>query len=242
MITKEEKIPVGVFGAGGRMGRALQAQLSVHPRLTLAAAVGRDEVADLSGCAVVIDFSLPEALGALLDQIPPGCPLVSGVTGYSKVERARLETHSLSAPLLWAENFSLGIAALRYLAREAAQRLPNFEVELFELHHKQKKDAPSGTALRLIEEVERGRGRSLPQRAPLAPRTKGAEVGISVGRAGQVIGEHQLIFFGENERLELVHRAGDRRLFVDGAIEAAEQLIGAAPGLYTLEQLLWGDR
>ena len=237
----DDRLPIGIFGASGRMGRALQARLAEHPRLYCAAAAGRNERADFSSCVALIDFSLPSGLNALLEQLPEGCPLVSGVTGYTPEQWALLEEHGSRAPLLWAANFSLGIAALRFLAREAARRLPDFEVELFDFHHRQKRDAPSGTALTLAEEVAKGRGEPLTQRGPLAPRTTPRELGVSVGRAGQVIGEHTLFFCGPGERLELTHRAQERGLFADGALRATEALLGRPAGRYELEQLVWEE-
>ena len=236
-----DRLPVGLFGASGRMGRALQTRLADHPRLYCAAVAGRNERADFSGCVALIDFSLPGAIDALLEQLPERCPLVSGVTGYTPTQWARLEEHGSRAPLLWAANFSLGIAALRFLAREAARRLPDFEVELFEFHHRQKQDAPSGTALALAEEVAKGRGEALTLRDPFAPRATPGELGVSVSRAGQVIGEHTLFFCGFGERIELTHRAQERGLFADGALRATEALIGRPAGRYELEQLLWEE-
>ena len=234
---------VGLFGAGGRMGERLRAALPAHPHLALGVCIDRDTPADVdfSGVDVVVDFSLPEATDALLRRLGGrATPLVSGVTGRSAVQRALLDAYAGRAPVLVASNFSLGVALLRRLVAQAAGAV-DWDVEVLELHHRRKVDAPSGTALTLAEAAALGRGLHWPD-AARSPRTAGArvveEIGVSALRGGDVVGEHTVFLLGEGERLELTHRATDRTVFAHGALKAAGWLVGRSPGHHTLDDVL----
>jgi 4-hydroxy-tetrahydrodipicolinate reductase len=245
------------------MGEAVRAALAAEPRLRLAAAlegpghprlgselapglrVGDDPKAALAGCAVAIDFSVPRAaLAAARAAAEAGCAFVSGTTGFAADERAELEELAARIPLLHAPNFSLSVNLLAWLAREAAARLgAGWDAEIAELHHAAKRDAPSGTALRLAEAVAEGRGVALRDHLVLeragdvGPRPTGA-IAIQALRGGDNPGEHVVHFVGRGERLELAHRSATRDHFARGAVAAAAWLVGRRPGLYRIEQVL----
>jgi len=204
------------------MGRLVRAQVEAAPDLQLAWAAGRELPVSLDA-DVIVDFSTPEGLRGLLARA--SCPVVSGTTGV-KVQAPGLA-------LLHAPNFSLGVAVLAGLVRRAHAALPDWEVEIVELHHAAKRDAPSGTALRLAE----GLGPVVDHHPGLrAPGT----VGVHAVRGGDVVGEHTVYLFGPGERLALGHVASDRALFATGALTAARWIVGKPPGRYRLEDVLGG--
>jgi 4-hydroxy-tetrahydrodipicolinate reductase len=227
-----------IHGAGGRMGTALRRLAAADPRFVLVAAVSRTEpagegawlaaerMAEAPAFDVAIDFSLPGAFDAVLALCRArGAALVSGTTGLSEAQRAALEVASADIPVVWASNYSLGVAVLAELVKRAALALPGWSADIVEAHHVHKKDAPSGTALTLGRAVAEGRG-SEPHYASL--------------RAGDIVGEHTVQFAGPGERLELIHRATDRDIFARGALEAAARVRGLPPGCRALSDLLFG--
>ena len=252
-----------VIGALGRMGVCVRAAVAEEPSLCLGAALeapghprlgetleegvvlGDDPKAALAACEVVIDFSLPPAtLATLRAAADAGVAYVTGTTGFSEDERGEIERLARRLPLIHAPNFSVAVNVLIWLAGAAARRLgPDYDAELIEIHHAAKRDAPSGTALRLAEAVAEARGQKLAERAVLTragetgARPEGA-IGIQALRAGDCAGEHTLLFAGRGERLELVHRASTRDHFARGAVRAAAWLAGRPPALYPLEQIL----
>lgn len=170
-----------------------------------------------------IDFSLPEGFDRLLELcVARGAALVSGTTGLDDAQRAALETAATKIPLAWASNFSLGVAVLAELVERAAAALPGWDCDIVEAHHTQKKDAPSGTALTLGE----------------AATASGAKVSYASLRAGDIVGEHMVQFTGLGERLELVHRAGNRDIFARGALHAARRIAGKPAAAYRVRDLL----
>lgn len=217
-------IRVGVHGASGKMGRLVLEQLGAAPDLTLAWACGRELPADLA-CDVVVDFSVPDGLRRLLAVTP--APVVTGTTGLTVEPGAHAVLH--------AANFSLGVAVLARLVREAHAALPGWDVEVVELHHNQKRDAPSGTALRLVD----GLGPRVDGRT--GPRHPG-EVGMHAVRGGDIVGEHQVYLCGPGERLMLTHVATHRGLFAAGALAAARWIVGKPAGLYRIEDVLTDRR
>ena len=248
----DQRGAVAVWGAGGRVGRELVSALERHPALRLGLAAGRAHDprdpalrAALSSCVGVVDFSLPEAQPALLDALDAldaagrPLPLVTGVTGLSAAGWGALEARARRAPTLHAANFSLGVALLARLTAQASRALgPSFDVEVFELHHRQKRDAPSGTALHLARAAAEARGGALSDAPTALPRDP-ALVHVSAGRGGQVVGEHTVFLLGEAERLELTHRAASRAVFAHGALRALEWLRARPAGaLHTLDDLL----
>ena len=227
-----------IHGANGRMGRALQRLCHDQAGSEVVAAVSRkvqarvvegipqfaaSELAGVPGFDVAIDFSLPEGFDAILGLcLQRGAPLVSGTTGLSQAQQESLDAASTRIPLAWASNFSLGVAVLHDLVARAARALPGWECDIIETHHARKLDAPSGTALTLGAVA--GECGAMPRYASI--------------RAGDIVGEHLVQFTGIGERIELVHRAGDRDIFARGALHAARALVGRAPGRYRVHDLL----
>ncbi len=234
-----------VIGAGGRMGRSLLNLLPEFPALVLGAAVvapgskdlgqpghgavpmTADLPAALSTAGLAIDFSsAPAAAGNLQACVAAGVPLLLGTTGLAEDLQPRFELAAARIPLLVAANTSLAVNLLLELARRTAQVLPeSFLIDIFEAHHKDKLDAPSGTALALGAAVEAGRGRA-------------CHVGYTVARGGDQVGEHRVHFNGAGERLTLSHVAADRAVFARGALAAGAWLAGQPPGRYRMQDLL----
>jgi len=254
---------VCVVGALGRMGECVRAALAGEPALRLAAAleapdhpgqdrelapgvrVGADPKAALARCEIAIDFAIPAAtLANLRVAADVGCAYVTGTTGFSESQRAEIAALARLVPVIHAPNFSIAVNVLAWLAERAAALLgPGYDAELVELHHAAKRDAPSGTALRLAEAVAAGRGQSLSEhlvleRAGERGARPAAAIALQSLRGGDVAGEHTLLFLGQGERLELVHRASTRDHFARGAVRAAAWLAGRAPGLYPIERAL----
>lgn len=230
-----------IHGAQGRMGQALLRLCGEQHGCQVVAAVSRrnpsqrvvDGVPQLSASEmtgatafdVAVDFSLPEAFDAVLSLcVERNAALVSGTTGLSASQREALDVASRKIPILWASNFSIGVAVLHDLMRRAAAALPGWDCDIIEMHHTRKLDAPSGTALTLGAAAEQG----------------GATPRYAAIRAGDIVGEHLIQFAGQGERIELVHRATHRDIFARGALQAAAWLAGKPPGLYAIADLL-GD-
>lgn len=215
------RLAVGVHGASGRMGRMVLEAIAASPDLSLAWACGAAPPPSWA-CDVVVDFSTPEGLHRVLAHARS--PVVSGTTGL---------TPPASPPvaLLYAANFSLGVAVLARLVREARATLPDWDLEVVELHHNAKRDAPSGTALRLVE------GLGPQQNGRSGPREPG-EVGMHALRGGDIVGEHHVYLCGPGERIQLAHVAHNRGLFAAGALRAARWLVGRPAGRYTLDDVM----
>lgn len=212
---------IGVHGATGRMGRLVLAEIATQADLCVAWAAGRDLPDDLAA-DVIVDFSTPDAFHRLLSRAP--CPIVSGTTG-TPVPR------SPPVPLLHAPNFSLGVAVLRRLVVAARHSLPEYDVELVELHHRHKRDAPSGTALHLLAGLGPVRNGHDSLRAE-------GEIGVHAVRGGDIVGEHTVYLCGPGERLQLAHVATHRGVFAAGAVRGARWIVGKAPGLYSIEHVI----
>jgi 4-hydroxy-tetrahydrodipicolinate reductase len=196
--------------------------------------------------SVVVDFSLPHATDANIRRcVEAGVPLVLGTTGLQKATRDLLREAAREIAIVSAANFSVGVTLLTKIAGLVAGSLgESWDAELLEIHHVHKRDAPSGTALRIAKAVARATGRDLDRslrtdRADRAagPRERG-EIGVAAIRGGDSIGEHTLMFLTEGERLELTHRAFDRAIFARGALRAARWVAGTAPGLYTMADVI----
>lgn len=261
-----QRAGVMVVGAQGRMGLEVRAALEGEPRLVFAGALerpGHPEIgarlpgdvilrdepkAALEGCRVAIDFSVPAAtLLNLRAAAEAGVAYVTGTTGFDESGRREIERLAERIPVLHAPNFSVSVNVLGHLAREAARLLGDgYDAELFELHHGQKRDAPSGTALFLAEAVAAGQGKRLADHVVLeragetGVRPPGA-IGIQTLRGGDNPGEHTIYFLGQGERIELTHRAASRGHFAVGAVRAATWILGRPPGLYRIEQVLGLD-
>lgn len=235
-------VQVLIHGASGRMGRALLRLASQRDDLQVVAAVSRSgapvpeagpvpvltaaTLGQAPAFDVAIDFSLPEAFDPVLSLcVNRGRALLSGTTGLSPAQHAELALAGERIPVMWASNYSAGVAVLAELVRQAAAALPGWDADIVEAHHTLKKDAPSGTALTLGAAVVAGRG-SPPHYASL--------------RAGDIVGEHTVQFSGSGERLELVHRATHRDIFARGALDAAARLAQSGPGRHDFGALLLG--
>ena len=261
---------VAVLGMSGRVGRCLVRAIRESPDFTLtgalasptSSALGRDagEVAQtgpvavpvtadraqaLARAEVAIDFTLPEALTDNLAAVErAGIPLVVGITGLDAARQAELRRFSERLPLLVAPNMSMAVNLLFGLVGRAAAALPeDYDVEILEVHHRGKADAPSGTALRLGEIVAGARGGTLAEHAvhgrvgKSAGRAPGA-IGFASLRGGDIVGQHQLLFAGSGETLELVHRTTDRMTFAHGALAAARWIVRRPPGFYGMSDVL----
>ncbi len=248
-MTTSSPLPLALLGSSGRMGRAVRACVQREPaRYAIAAAPrrGEDLGAAVGSSAAVIDFSLPESTPSILAACRAAAkPVVIGTTGHSAAQRARIEADAREFPILLAANFSVGVNALFWLTRKAAEILgPDFDLEIIETHHRLKQDAPSGTARRLAEILAETRELDLAQAArhgregSVGARTR-PEIGIHAVRGGDVVGEHTVLFAGDGERLELTHRAASRETFALGALRAAEWLARQPAGrLYDMEDVL----
>jgi 4-hydroxy-tetrahydrodipicolinate reductase len=215
--------------------------------------VDRVETTDNAGALlrdadVLVDFSSPDALSELLrtqSGALAGKPLVVGTTGLDASAQRLLDECAQSSAVLVAANFSVGVNLLLGLAETAARALDTvgYDVEIVELHHGRKSDAPSGTALALGEAVARARGQELGEarrdgRSGRTGERPTGEIGFHAVRGGSAVGEHHVLFLGQRDRLELTHAAADRSLFADGALTAARWLLGKPPGRYTMRQVL----
>ena len=261
--------PLIVFGITGRMGQCLIAALRegspFHLQGAIASAesrrVGQDAAlegartdikitdensAALPRGAVALDFSVGGAVAAHARACAAaGIPLLVGATGFDAAAKAELERAAKTIAVLVASNTSVAVAVLSRLAAEAAQALgEGYDVEISEAHHRHKRDAPSGTALRLGEAIAEARGHALNDVAAFerhgmdAPRRPGS-IGFSVIRAGDIVGEHTVTFAAAGERLELVHRATDRMTFARGALRASAWLIEQPAGLYGMKDVVF---
>lgn len=239
---------IGIYGILGRMGQAIEA---VAPELGASVAGGADAQDDPADIArkvdVLVDFSAAQALDAHLAAARAArTPIVIGTTGLGQRHHDAIDAAAREIAVLQTGNTSLGIGLLQHLVREAAARLgPDWDVEIVEMHHRNKADAPSGTALMLGNAAATGMGTTLGEagvtdRAGLTgPRAAGT-IGLASLRGGSVIGDHNVVFAAQGERIELIHRADDRAIFARGAVRAALWLAGRAPGRYTMDEVLAG--
>jgi 4-hydroxy-tetrahydrodipicolinate reductase len=240
-------VRVAISGAGGRMGRALLEALGHSHDLTLASSfdIGGDVRAALCAADVLIDFTRPEGtlehLGACLEG---KCAMVIGTTGFDAGELARIRDAARSIAIVMAPNMSVGVNVALRLVEMASRSLgPEYDVEVFEIHHKMKVDAPSGTALRLGEVAAKARGTTLEAsgvfaRHGITGERKEGSVGFSAARGGDVVGDHTVFFAGPGERIEITHRSSSRATYAQGAMRAARFTAGKSPGLYDMADVL----
>jgi len=236
---------IGIIGAGGRMGRAIAAEM-IGDAVPAGGAGRGDDVAALAAQSdVLVDFSAPPALEAnLAAAAEAGVAIVVGTTGLSHAHERLIDAAAARIAVLQSANMSLGVNLLAHLVREAASRLgPDWDIEIVEMHHRAKVDSPSGTALLLGQAAADGRGVDLDQvgdrgRDGIAGARTPGHIGFASLRGGSVAGDHQLILAGEGERIELGHRAESRAIFARGAVRAALWLAGKPPGRYSMEDVL----
>jgi 4-hydroxy-tetrahydrodipicolinate reductase len=239
-------VRVLLLGAKGRMGQAIaDAASKAEVEITAGLDIGDDIAQAIRECDVVVDFSHPNAsseLGRACAEAKK--PAVIGTTGHSTEERAALEKLALSVPVVLSPNFSVGVNALFWLTRKAAHMLGDgFDLEITEMHHRLKKDAPSGTAKKLAEILCEVRGLDYAKdvrhgREGLIGERPEKEIAVHSIRGGDVVGDHTVIFAGAGERLELSHKAASRETFALGALRAARWIVGKPPGLYSMEDVL----
>jgi 4-hydroxy-tetrahydrodipicolinate reductase len=220
---------------------ATKADVKIAAALDLGDEIGK-EIAD---CDVVIDFSHPNSSAELSRACRDGKkPAVIGTTGHSREERASIEALAQSVPVVLSPNFSVGVNALFWLTRKAAEMLgENFDLEIAETHHRLKKDAPSGTAKKLAEILCEVRDLDYAKnvrhgREGLVGERLANEIGVHSIRGGDVVGDHTVTFAGAGERLELSHKAASRETFALGALRAARWIVNKPPGLYSMEDVL----
>jgi len=257
-----ETLKVGVFGATGRVGQLIIESLrldknagvstvfvrkdldfSVDPSILIT----NDMKAFLRTSDVIIDFSLPDACEALLEAaLETPKPLVIGTTGLSDHQLNLMEQASQKMPILYATNMSLGVAMLNKLTSIASKALEDFDIEIVEMHHKHKKDAPSGTALTLAEHAAEARNLDLNavrvsgRDGNIGERTKD-EISVMALRGGDIVGRHTVGFYNDGEFIELNHTATNRATFAKGSIKAAKWLVDQDAGLHTITQCLGLD-
>jgi len=253
---------VAIAGAGGRMGQALIEALRGDKELQLAAAlevagnplvgskiatvtVASDVSAALAVSDLLVDFTRPEgALAHVRACKAQGKSAVLGTTGFSAAQKKEIEAAARSIPIVMAANFAVGVNALFKLAESAARILgEGYDVEIIEAHHRQKIDAPSGTALRLGEVVAKALDRELAEvqrhgRHGEPGARPAREIGFHAVRGGDIVGEHTVLFAGTGERLELTVRSQSRATYASGALRAARWLRGRKPGLYDMQDVL----
>jgi 4-hydroxy-tetrahydrodipicolinate reductase len=204
-----------------------------------------DPGAALADAEVAIDFSIPAAsLAAISAAAEAGVAYVCGTTGFAKAERTALETHASKIPVVWAANFSVSVNVLFHLTRRAGELLGSgYDAEIVELHHSAKRDAPSGTALVLAEQIAAARQQALGdhlvlERAGETGRRPSDAIGVQTLRGGDAAGEHTVLFIGRGERVELIHRAATRDHFAAGALRAAHWVVKQPPGFYGMTDVL----
>ena len=266
--------PIAITGAGGRMGRALVAAIAADSHVQLGAALVRpaSQLVGLdaqvlggetqTGCAIsadlaggiaasecLIDFTTPAACLAVLPLcVEAQCPMVIGTTGFSAEQLAEIDRASATLPIVLAPNMSVGVNLALQLIKSAARALgEEADVEIIEAHHHGKRDAPSGTAVRMGEIVADATGRKLDEvalygRQGLSEPRERKTIGFSTVRAGDIVGEHTVMFATPGERLEITHRASSRSNFASGAVRAAKWLVsqqpGSSPGRYDMGDVL----
>ncbi len=255
-------VRIGVLGAAGRMGQALAAAIAATPGATLAGGVeraGHDAIGSAFGAGVIggdlaalaavsdvlVDFTAPGALADSLAAAQAGnCALLVGTTGLEPSHHVAIDAAASGTAVLQATNTSLGVNLLAALVEQAARALgPDWDIEIVEMHHRHKVDAPSGTALSLGEAAARGRGIDLSSHSERgrdgvgAARATGA-IGFASLRGGSVAGDHMVVLAGDGERIELGHRAEGREIFARGAVKAAMWLAGKPARRYAMAEVL----
>jgi 4-hydroxy-tetrahydrodipicolinate reductase len=239
-------VRVLLLGAKGRMGQAIAAAAPGAGVVIIAGLdLGDDMTKEIGNCDAVIDFSNPSATEALSKAGREAAkPVVIGTTGHSENERGRIEEMAKSVAVVFSPNFSVGVNTLFWLTRKAAEMLgEDFDLEITEMHHRMKKDAPSGTAKKLAEILCEVRKLDYAKdvrhgREGLVGERTAKEIGLHSVRGGDVVGDHTVTFAGAGERLELVHKAASRETFALGALRAARWVVGKPPGLYSMKDVL----
>ena len=236
-----------ITGAKGRMGRALVACAPNHAGLEVVGQIdqGDDLAAVIGSGDAVIDFSLHSATPGIADLCSKhGKSLVIGTTGHNDAEKSRITHHASRIPIVWSSNYSTGVNTLFWLTHKAAEILgPGYDLEVIEMHHRLKKDAPSGTAdslARILADVRKVQLAKAARhgREGITGERTAEEIGIHSMRGGDVVGDHTVVFATNGERVELTHKASSRDTFANGALRAAAWVVKQKPGLYDMQDVL----
>ena len=236
-----------ITGSKGRMGQTLVSCAARNPELEIIGQI--DEGDDLNEVIakgdVVIDFSFHSVTASVAERCARyKKPLVIGTTGHSGLEKSEILNCKSQIAMVWASNYSTGVNALFWLTRKAAEILgPDFDLEVVEMHHRLKKDAPSGTATTLAEILADVRQQQLKEvirhgREGIVGERTSVEIGMHSVRGGDVVGDHTVIFAANGERVELTHKASSRETFANGALRAAQWIVQQKPGLYDMQDVL----
>jgi len=236
MRTADQPIRISLVAPDGRMGKAIASAVAGDDRFAI----------EVDHADVLVDFSAPDALRASLDRaISANVPILVGTTGLQPEHQSMIEQAARSVAVIYAPNTSLGINLLKGLVEQATARLgPEWDIEILEMHHRNKVDAPSGTALMMGQAAAKGRGATLQElsrfdRISEHPHAREpGTIGFASLRGGSVAGEHVVILATEGERIELGHRADSRMIFARGALAAAAFLFGKPAGLYSMQDVI----
>lgn len=240
------RLKVVIYGSKGRMGQALLNSIKDDPSLEHAGSIDAGESLDgIASCDAVIDFTHADAtLSALKKCVELGKILVIGTTGHSNDVRQEISAASAKIPLIFSPNYSVGVNTLFWLTKKAAEILgPDYDAEVIEVHHRLKKDAPSGTARRLVEVLDEAYHLDYDKdtrhgRVGMTGERTRTEVGVHAVRGGDVVGDHTVMLAAPGDRLELIHRASSRETFARGALRAALWARDQKPGLYDMQDVL----
>ena len=247
---------IGVTGAQGAMGQTVRDVAATRDDVTVSLLISRDapdidavqpsnlrSALDADPVDILVDFTVPSAtIDFSSTAAAAGVGSVIGTTGFTDSQFEQLREMATQAPLLHAPNFSKGVHTLHAVVREAVKRMPDADIEVLETHHQRKRDAPSGTAMSLLESIESVRpgATRVHGRSGDAPRSDN-EIGVHALRAGSITGEHEVLVAIEDEELRLTHRAESRRIFATGALDAAVWLADQEAGWYAFEDVLVSD-
>jgi len=243
------RLKIVIYGSKGRMGQALIASAKENSALELVGTIDANESLDvIAGCDAVIDFTHADAtITALRKCVELGKIIVIGTTGHSNDVRRVIEEASSKIPVIFSPNYSVGVNTLFWLTKKAAEILgPDYDAEVIEVHHRLKKDAPSGTARRLVEVLDQAYGLDYEKdtrhgRVGMPGERTRTEVGVHAVRGGDVVGDHTVMLAAPGDRLELIHRASSRETFARGALRAAlwaRDCKKNHPGLYDMQDVL----
>jgi len=239
-------LKVIIYGSKGRMGQALVRCVQDNPAFDLAGTIDAGEPLDqIASCDAVIDFSHAEATERVLGKcVELGKIIVIGTTGHNNELRDRIAAASAKIPVIFSPNYSVGVNTLFWLTKKAAEILgPDYDAEVIEIHHRLKKDAPSGTARRLVEVLDEVKGLDYEKdtrhgRVGMPGERTKSEVGVHAIRGGDVVGDHTVLLATPGDRIELIHRASSRDTFARGALRAALWARDQKPGLYDMQDVL----
>lgn len=237
---KEERVSIYLSGASGRMGRAISDLLKTNTGFNQHMHAAHNEEDNFN---IIIDFSVPKnTLKVLEEAKAKNIPIVIGTTGFTAAQKKEIENASLKIPVFFCSNMSVTFHIFKANAVSFAKALPlSYDVEIVDMHHRNKRDAPSGTAKILFKAISGVRNsKALEQQRFERDKAKGLnEIGISCIRSGEdFVGEHRIVFANKYDRIELMHRSSSQKVYAQGALEAARWLIDKEPGLYGMRNIM----